>query len=59
MKKIMVKYTAEIDNDEYYRYCKKNMIGDRDFHIILQGLAKNEGLKAIRIKMQEEWNGLF
>jgi len=30
------------------------MIGDRDFHIILQGLAKNEGLKAIRIKMQEE-----
>ena len=52
MKKILVKYTAEIDED--YRYCKKNMIGDRDFHIILQGLAKNEGLKAIRIKMQEE-----
>ena len=54
MKKILVKYTAEIDNDEYYRYCKKKMIGDRDLHSMLRDIATTEGLKSIRIKMQEE-----
>ena len=59
MKKIMVKYTAEIDNDEYYRFCKNKMIGDRDLHAMLRDVAKTEGLIAIRKTMQEEWNGLL
>ena len=59
MKKILIKYTAEIDNDEYYRYCNKLRIGDRVLHSILRDIATTEGLKSIRKKMQEEWNGLF
>ena len=59
MKKIMVKYTSEIDNDEYYRFCKNKMIGDRDLHAMLRDVAKTEGLIAIRKTMQEEWNGLL
>lgn len=59
MKKILIKYTAEIDNDEYYRYCNKQRIGDRVLHSMLRDIATTEGLKSIRKKMQEEWNELF
>ena len=59
MKKIMVKYTAEIDNDEYYRFCKIKRIGNKDLHAMLRDIATTEGLIAIRKTMQEEWNGLL
>tara|TARA_R110002012_G_C11592112_1_gene606353 strand:+ start:943 stop:1107 length:165 start_codon:yes stop_codon:yes gene_type:complete len=53
MKRILIKYTAEIDNAEYDRICKKKMIGNHAMHEILRDIAQTEGLIAIRKKMQE------
>ncbi len=53
MKKILIKYTAQIDSAEYDRMCKKKMIGNHAMHEILRDVAKTEGLVAIRKKMQE------
>ena len=53
MKRILIKYTAEIDSAEYDRTCKKKMIGNQAMHEILRDVAKTEGLIAIRKKMQE------
>ena len=54
MKKILIKYTAQIDSAEYDRMCKKKMIGKHAMHEILRDAAKTEGLVAIRKKMKEE-----
>ena len=53
MKKILVRYTAEIDNDLFDRMCKLNRIGKKDLHAILQHEAELEGRVAIRKKLQE------
>ena len=53
MKKILIKYTAQIDSAEYDRICKKKMIGNHAMHEILRDVAETEGLIAIRKKMQE------
>ena len=53
MKRILIKYTAEIDNAEYDRICKKKMIGNHAMHEILRDVAQTEGLIAIRKKIQE------
>ena len=53
MKRILIKYTAEIDSAEYDRICKKKMKGNHAMHEILRDVAQTEGLIAIRKKMQE------
>tara|TARA_Y100001937_G_scaffold19066_2_gene26354 strand:+ start:297 stop:488 length:192 start_codon:yes stop_codon:yes gene_type:complete len=53
MKKIFIKYTAEVDDYEFDRICKKARVGKRDLHAMLRDIATTEGLIAIRKKIQE------
>lgn len=53
MKKIFIKYTAEVDDYEFDRICKKARVGKRDLHAMLRDVATTEGLIAIRKKIQE------
>ena len=53
MKKVFIKYTAEVDDYEFERLCRKARIGKRELHAMLRDVATTEGLIAIRKKIQE------
>ena len=54
MKKILIKHTVQIDDDDYDRFCNKLRIGIRDWHHLFQDDFIAAGERAIRKRMQEE-----
>ena len=54
MKKILIKHTVQIDDDDYDRFCNKLRIGIRDCHHLFQDDFIAAGERAIRKRMQEE-----
>tara|TARA_R100000008_G_scaffold84510_1_gene72084 strand:- start:57 stop:230 length:174 start_codon:yes stop_codon:yes gene_type:complete len=57
MKKILIKHTVQIDDDDYDRFCNKLRIGIRDCHHLFQDDFIAAGERAIRKRMQEEVYG--
>ena len=39
MKKVFIKYTAEVDDYEFERLCRKARIGKRELHAMLRDVA--------------------
>ena len=54
MKKRYIRYTVQIDDDEYDRYCRKVRIGIRECHTMFQKDFIAAGETEIRKRMQEE-----
>ena len=53
MKKVFIKYTAEVDDYEFERLCRKARIGKRELHAMLRDVATTEGLIAIRKNLEQ------
>ena len=53
MKKILIKYTEELDQRDYDRFLRLNRIGDRDCHNLLRDDFIAAGRAALIKRMQE------
>ena len=53
MKKILIKYTEELDQRDYDRFLRLNHIGDRDCHNLLRKDFIAAGKAALRKRLQE------
>ena len=53
MKKILIKYTTELDQRDYDRFIRLNKIGDRYCHNLLRNDFIKAGETALRKRLQE------
>ena len=57
MKKILIKYTVEVDNNMYDRFLYKARLGDRECHKLFRDKFIAAGTAAVKNQLKEATNG--
>ena len=57
MKKILIKYTVEVDNNMYDQFLYKARLGDRECHKLFRDKFITAGTAAIKSQLKEAING--